>query len=144
MSRYLAEYKKSSIIVRWQMSFELIQRMRPSATDLLSLMSFFDRQGIPEHVLRSRGNQEDSDSKQKRPTGGHVNSTKDDDVSQSSVSDGELKDDTSEVLGPSLALALASCAPLCPPALTNPHLLPAQYSYAYGRAFPCPRRLSLL
>ncbi|KAF1971381.1 hypothetical protein BU23DRAFT_600253 [Bimuria novae-zelandiae CBS 107.79] len=35
---------KNSIIVTWQISFEYIQQTRSSAADLLSLMSFFDRQ----------------------------------------------------------------------------------------------------
>ncbi|KAL9082768.1 MAG: hypothetical protein Q9165_008790, partial [Trypethelium subeluteriae] len=42
---------KNSIIVTWQISFHYIQRTRPSAADLLSLMSFFDRQGIPETLI---------------------------------------------------------------------------------------------
>jgi hypothetical protein len=45
---------KNSIIVTWQISFEYIQQTRSSAADLLSLMSFFDRQGIPEDLLRPR------------------------------------------------------------------------------------------
>ena len=39
---------KNSIIITWQISFDYILQTRPSAADLLSLMSFFDRQGIPE------------------------------------------------------------------------------------------------
>ncbi|EFQ97059.1 hypothetical protein MGYG_00103 [Nannizzia gypsea CBS 118893] len=35
----------------WKMSFNHIQRTRPSAADLLALMCFFDRQGIPEFAL---------------------------------------------------------------------------------------------
>ncbi|KAF2476779.1 TPR-like protein [Lindgomyces ingoldianus] len=50
----------NSIIATWQISFEHILRVRPSATRLLSLMSFFDRQGIPESLLSSRY-QEDND-----------------------------------------------------------------------------------
>ncbi|KAF2132449.1 hypothetical protein P153DRAFT_335387 [Dothidotthia symphoricarpi CBS 119687] len=46
---------KNSIFIAWQISFEHIQRTRPSAAELLSLMSFFDRQGIPETLIRSRG-----------------------------------------------------------------------------------------
>jgi hypothetical protein len=42
----------NSIISTWQISFEHIHAIRPSASDLLSLMSFFDRQSIPESVLR--------------------------------------------------------------------------------------------
>ena len=43
-----------SIILTWQVSFEHIRHLRPSAADLLSLMSFYDRQGIPECLLRDR------------------------------------------------------------------------------------------
>lgn len=43
---------KSSIIITWQISFDHIREIRPSAADLLSLMSYFDRQGIPETLLR--------------------------------------------------------------------------------------------
>jgi len=45
---------KNSIIITWQISFEHIHRTWPSAADLLSLMSFFDRQGIPEALVRDR------------------------------------------------------------------------------------------
>ncbi|KAF1978849.1 hypothetical protein BU23DRAFT_586689 [Bimuria novae-zelandiae CBS 107.79] len=45
---------KNSIITTWQISFEYIQQKRPSAADLLSLMSFFDRQGIPKNVLQTQ------------------------------------------------------------------------------------------
>ena len=37
---------------------EYVQRNWPSATDLLSLMSFFDRQGIPESLIRNRARTE--------------------------------------------------------------------------------------
>ena len=43
----------NSIIVTWQISFEHICSIRSSAASLLSLMSFFDRQGIPETLLRN-------------------------------------------------------------------------------------------
>lgn len=43
------------VLVTWQISFEYIHMHWPSSADLLSLMSFFDRQGIPEHVLKARG-----------------------------------------------------------------------------------------
>ncbi|KAJ5372537.1 Tetratricopeptide-like helical [Penicillium concentricum] len=43
---------KNSILVTWQMSFDYIRQRYPSAADLLSLMSFFDRQGIPESLIR--------------------------------------------------------------------------------------------
>ncbi|KAJ5532544.1 hypothetical protein N7494_009096 [Penicillium frequentans] len=43
---------KDSILLTWQISFDHIRRVRQSAADLLSLMSFFDWQGIPEDLLR--------------------------------------------------------------------------------------------
>ncbi|KAL1876696.1 hypothetical protein Plec18167_005104 [Paecilomyces lecythidis] len=43
---------KNSIILTWQISFDYIREIRPSAADLLSLMSFFDRQGIADYLLR--------------------------------------------------------------------------------------------
>jgi len=42
---------KNSIIITWQISFEHLRQNKPSAADLLSLMSFFDRQGIPEALV---------------------------------------------------------------------------------------------
>ena len=47
---------QNSIIITWQISFEHIRRSRPSATDLLSLMSLFDRQSIPEVLIRNWAN----------------------------------------------------------------------------------------
>ncbi|KAF2463882.1 uncharacterized protein BDR25DRAFT_329448 [Lindgomyces ingoldianus] len=46
------ESASNSIVTTWEMSFEQIRKERPSAADLLSLMSFFNPQGIPESVLR--------------------------------------------------------------------------------------------
>ncbi|GAB7336885.1 hypothetical protein MBLNU13_g00805t2 [Cladosporium sp. NU13] len=45
----------NSIMLTWQISFNHIREARPSASDLLSLMSFFDRQAIPEALLQERG-----------------------------------------------------------------------------------------
>ncbi|KAJ5185738.1 hypothetical protein N7472_010578 [Penicillium cf. griseofulvum] len=42
---------ENSIGMTWQISFDHIARVRPSAADLLSLMCFFDRNEIPECVL---------------------------------------------------------------------------------------------
>jgi len=43
----------NSIISTWQISFEHVRNDRPSAADLLSFMSFFDGQAIPEALLLS-------------------------------------------------------------------------------------------
>jgi tetratricopeptide (TPR) repeat protein len=44
-----------AVITTWQLSFEQIRQERPTATDLLALMSMFDRQGIPEGLVRGDG-----------------------------------------------------------------------------------------
>jgi tetratricopeptide (TPR) repeat protein len=43
-----------AVITTWQLSFEQIRQERPAATDLLALMSMFDRQGIPEDLVRDQ------------------------------------------------------------------------------------------
>ena len=52
---------RHSIIVTWQISFDQIRHERPSAAELLSLMSFFDRQGIPDFVLQNCSNSQHVD-----------------------------------------------------------------------------------
>jgi tetratricopeptide (TPR) repeat protein len=47
------ESASNSVITTWQMLFERIRQERPSAGDLLLLMSCFNPQGIPEWILRS-------------------------------------------------------------------------------------------
>jgi hypothetical protein len=42
---------KNAIIVTWQLSFEHLRHHKPTAAGLLSLMSFFDQQGIPETLI---------------------------------------------------------------------------------------------
>ncbi|OBT39371.1 hypothetical protein VE00_10239 [Pseudogymnoascus sp. WSF 3629] len=86
---------KNSIMITWQISFNHIREIRPSASDLLSLMSFFDRQGIPEALLQSRSDQRNLQQDQKENNDDsfvHVDASySDDDVdgtSQSSMSDG--------------------------------------------------------
>lgn len=59
----------NSVIVTWQMSFESIRTKRPSAADLLSLMSFFDRQGIQEWLVRPPDNIASQDSNTKECDG---------------------------------------------------------------------------
>jgi tetratricopeptide (TPR) repeat protein len=52
----------NSILPTWQISFEHIRSSRRSAADLLSLMSFFDRQGIQEYLLHDLDSTTDDDS----------------------------------------------------------------------------------
>jgi hypothetical protein len=49
---------KNSIITTWQISFDDIQEKWPLSADLLSLISCFDRQGIPEDVLKVQPREE--------------------------------------------------------------------------------------
>jgi hypothetical protein len=46
-----------AVITAWQISFNQIHETRPAATDLLALIIMFDRQGIPEYLLRGNTNQ---------------------------------------------------------------------------------------
>ena len=45
---------KMSIVITWLITVEHIMKFRQSAAILLALMSFFDRQGIPEESIRAR------------------------------------------------------------------------------------------
>ena len=118
VQRYLEEYQKSdrkktslldyeggqlrrdwearnSIIITWQISFEYIQRKRPSASDLLSLMSFFDRQGIPEVLVRKRpeiGNGHRSQEERDEHNGREEEEDNEDNISEYSKED-EFEDD---------------------------------------------------
>ncbi|KAH8669305.1 hypothetical protein BGZ61DRAFT_483478 [Ilyonectria robusta] len=56
------ESASNSIVTTWQITFEQIRRERPSAANLLSFMSFFNPQGIPESALQAyaRDHKEDA------------------------------------------------------------------------------------
>ncbi|KAF1828098.1 hypothetical protein BDW02DRAFT_458068, partial [Decorospora gaudefroyi] len=84
---------KNSIVVTWQISFEYIQQTRPSAADLLSLMSFFDRQGIPEALLQGQDSQRVAQRSQKEPEHDIWESDEEDSASQSSVGDDQFEGD---------------------------------------------------
>ncbi|KAI1664793.1 Kinesin light chain [Pyrenophora tritici-repentis] len=49
----------NSVLITWQISFDHIRSTRQSAASLLSLMSFFDRQGIQEALLRRQSSTAD-------------------------------------------------------------------------------------
>jgi hypothetical protein len=59
LNKHVADIRRdgkasNSIITTWQISFENICKERPSASQLLSFMCLFDRQGIPKSLLGSR------------------------------------------------------------------------------------------
>jgi tetratricopeptide (TPR) repeat protein len=57
---------KNSIIRTWQISFDHILQERPSAANLLALMSFFDRQGIHQCLLQDFSHVKTSNTDQER------------------------------------------------------------------------------
>jgi tetratricopeptide (TPR) repeat protein len=56
---------RNSIFLTWQISFEHVHKTRPSAAELLSLMSFCDRQAIPEELVRRRNGNEDAGAQER-------------------------------------------------------------------------------
>ena len=82
---------KNSIIITWQISFDHIRQTRPSAANLLSLMSFFDCQGMPKALLKGQSEQGDAERDQKEHNDDEWNSDEDN-SSQSSQND-EFEDD---------------------------------------------------
>ncbi|KAI7471209.1 hypothetical protein KC351_g12240 [Hortaea werneckii] len=55
------EEAQNSIILTLQISFQHVLRERPSAADLLSLMSMYNYQGIPEYLLKAGRSGTDKD-----------------------------------------------------------------------------------
>jgi tetratricopeptide (TPR) repeat protein len=55
------EAASNSVLLTWQISFDHIHSSRRSAADLLSLMCFFDRQGIQEALLLNPSGTTDND-----------------------------------------------------------------------------------
>ncbi|KAJ5737309.1 uncharacterized protein N7483_002434 [Penicillium malachiteum] len=84
---------KNSILLTWQISFDHIQRIRQSAADLLSLMSFFDRQGIPEKLLRVQDRERKHDSLSSPDEITKGSSEEDIDSSSESYLDDDFEDD---------------------------------------------------
>jgi tetratricopeptide (TPR) repeat protein len=83
----------NSIVVTWQVSFEYIQQTRSSAADLLSLMSFFDRQGISETLIRSQIEHRETRTSQREYDDIDSDSVEEDDTSPSSGSDDDAFED---------------------------------------------------
>jgi len=83
------EQAQDSIILTWQISFDHIRATRPSAADLLSLMSMYNYQGIPEYLLGAR----ESDTRQsKRPVSGPDDVQHDSDARSSASDDEDFED----------------------------------------------------
>ena len=85
---------KSAILITWQISFDQINNSRPSAANLLSLMSFCDRRGIAENLIKriSQSNQETISRKEDRSNKDQEISHEDDDGESGSVSDFAIDD----------------------------------------------------
>ncbi|CAH0017229.1 unnamed protein product [Clonostachys rhizophaga] len=72
----------NSVVVTWQVTFEQIRRDRPSAANLLSLMSYFQVQNIPESIVQGYNDDISADhqndhSNSAGETGSHGSSGKD-------------------------------------------------------------------
>ncbi|GAB7336775.1 hypothetical protein MBLNU13_g10865t1, partial [Cladosporium sp. NU13] len=87
------EEAQDSIILTWQISFDYISALRPSAADLLSLMSMYNYQSIPEYLLKAGGGN-------KRPStrlaSGQDDVQRDSDASSSASDDKDFEDDEYE------------------------------------------------
>jgi hypothetical protein len=81
-----------TVIITWQISFDYILQRRASAADLLSLMSFFDRQGIPEALVRNQGEVGNRHGDLERSGSGDEGRGNEDSESESSVND-DFEDD---------------------------------------------------
>ncbi|KAJ5141862.1 hypothetical protein N7526_002857 [Penicillium atrosanguineum] len=57
---------KNLILVTWQISFDYIRQTKPSTAELLSLKSFFDRQGILKNLVRPQPKADDISSSELR------------------------------------------------------------------------------
>ncbi|KAJ5536023.1 hypothetical protein N7513_009209 [Penicillium frequentans] len=76
---------KNSILVTWQISFNYIRRTRPSAADLLSLMSFFDRHGVSQDLLRVQQETNTENSSSEENTLEYSDDTNTDSPSKSNI-----------------------------------------------------------
>lgn len=83
---------KNSILITWQILFDYILDARRSAADLLSLMSFFDRQGIPEALVRNQSRTGNRHGGVEAINTDGENSDSDDSKLEASVDDGFEED----------------------------------------------------
>jgi tetratricopeptide (TPR) repeat protein len=81
---------QNSIFLTWQISFEHVHKIRQSAAELLSLMSFCDRQAIPEALVRRRDSNEDPVTQQES----QMSDSDDPGNSSSESADGDAVSDT--------------------------------------------------
>jgi tetratricopeptide (TPR) repeat protein len=84
---------RNSIVLTWEISFEHIRQIRRSAADLLSLMSFFDRQAISETLLKHM-NSDRTQLLRSRATGQYGRTP------QSDVDSGVSDEDSDDTSGP--------------------------------------------
>jgi tetratricopeptide (TPR) repeat protein len=104
------EDAKNSIITTWQISFDDIREKWPMSADLLSLMSYFDRQGIPEAVLKVQSWEEKLQDTiiERNDSGGDNGKEKDEDVENNGVSEISSDDRFEDALDHLLSYSLVS------------------------------------
>ncbi|KAF2484018.1 hypothetical protein BDY17DRAFT_322901 [Neohortaea acidophila] len=82
---------EDAIMLTWCISFEHVRQVRPSAADLLALMSFCDRQSIPEDLVRRRGAEKYGSGR--RENDGDVGEEERDDEDDASLNSSETNSD---------------------------------------------------
>jgi len=87
------EEAQDSIILTWQVSFDHVRATRPSAADLLSLMSMYNYQGIPKYLLWTRGSDTRPDTELASVSG---SVERDGDASSSASDDEDSEEDEFE------------------------------------------------
>ncbi|OCL05553.1 TPR-like protein [Glonium stellatum] len=70
----------NSITMTWQISFDHIRALKPSAGELLSLMSFFDRQSIQDYLLQSTSETKEGHERDCGDEGDDVSTSSNDDA----------------------------------------------------------------
>ncbi|PON25783.1 hypothetical protein TGAM01_v205220 [Trichoderma gamsii] len=113
----------NSVVITWQVTFEQIRQERPSAANLLLLMSFFQPQNIPEFMLSdydfvisnfedmNDDNGEDLDEDSDEDSDEDLDEDPDEDL-EDEDRDGDLKDDLDVLRGYSL-IRLSTTSGLC-------------------------------
>jgi hypothetical protein len=95
---------KNSLILTWQISFDHIRSTRPSAANLLSLISFFDPEGISKALLYNRDVIKENHSRSAADIESDKESDEDDSMSEASIEDG-FREDTVTLRGYSFITA---------------------------------------
>ncbi|KAI8295635.1 Kinesin light chain 4, partial [Colletotrichum sp. SAR11_240] len=96
----------NSVVLTWQLTFEQIKKEQPRAADLLSLMSCFQAQNIPEYMLHHYASDVSSVEESGDNDGGDLEDY--DDGDSEDYDNGDLEDDLEVLQGYSLVAITAT------------------------------------